>query len=182
MYLLNALKIKDEITIGWIGTPKTCHYLLSLIPVFENLKARYDIRFVAVGANTEEFQDTPIETWPWSQESEVTSIQQFDIGIMPLIDSPWERGKCGYKLIQYMACGLPVVASPVGVNTEIVRERINGYLATNDDEWEEALIKLCTDTETRLRMGLAGREMVEQQYSIKSQSTKLLSAIKQAMQ
>ncbi|EMR11899.1 group 1 glycosyl transferase [Methylophaga lonarensis MPL] len=101
---------------------------------------------------------------------------------MPLIDSPWERGKCGYKLIQYMACGLPVVASPVGVNTEIVRERINGYLATNDDEWEEALIKLCTDTETRLRMGLAGREMVEQQYSIKSQSTKLLSAIKQAMQ
>ena len=107
------------LTVGWIGTPQTSRYLKPLLPVFEALKQEFPVRFVAVGANPDDFGGTPVEAWSWTEDSEVESVQQFDIGIMPLEDSPWERGKCGYKLIQYLACGVPVVASPVGVNCEL---------------------------------------------------------------
>jgi hypothetical protein len=89
-----------------------------------------------------------------------------DIGIMPLTDTPWSRGKCGYKLIQYMACGLPVVASPVGVNTHIVEHGVNGFLAASDAEWRDALYKLARDPGLRQKMGTAGRLKVETDYSL----------------
>jgi glycosyltransferase involved in cell wall biosynthesis len=85
---------------------------------------------------------------------------------MPLVDSPWERGKCGYKLIQYMACGLPVVASPVGVNEEIVAQGVNGYLARTAEEWLDAFRLLCADAESRRNMGAHGRLAVEQKYCL----------------
>jgi len=93
-------------------------------------------------------------------------IQSMAIGVMPLPDTPWTRGKCGYKLIQYMACGLPVIASPVGVNAEIVEHGVNGFLAETDAEWREALVTLLRDPDLRSRMGAAGRQKVEKQYSI----------------
>jgi hypothetical protein len=102
----------------------------------------------------------------WSEDSEVAMIQSMDIGIMPLTDSPWARGKCGYKLIQYMACGLPVVASPVGVNADIVEHGVNGFLATTEDEWRQALTTLLRDPDLRRRMGAAGRRKVETDYSL----------------
>lgn len=101
-----------------------------------------------------------------SEEPEVVSIRGFDIGIMPLVDGDFERGKCGYKLIQYMACGLPVVASPVGVNCQIVEHGINGFLAETPEQWEQALQTLLVDAGLRQRMGQAGRQKVEQQYCI----------------
>lgn len=85
---------------------------------------------------------------------------------MPLTDTPWARGKCGYKLIQYMACGLPVIASPVGVNTEIVEHGVNGFLASTEAEWIEALRTLLSDAALRARMGEAGRRKVERDYSL----------------
>ena len=89
-----------------------------------------------------------------------------DIGIMPLTDTPWARGKCGYKLIQYMACGIPVIASPVGVNAELVEHGVNGFLASSDAEWAETLQTLLHDPDLRARMGEAGRRKVEREYSL----------------
>jgi glycosyltransferase involved in cell wall biosynthesis len=171
----------EALVLGWIGTPITSRYLAPLLPVFERLQARRGARFVAVGAKEADFAGTPVEVWPWLEESEVASIQRFDIGIMPLPDTPWERGKCGYKLIQYMACGLPVVASPVGVNREIVEEGKNGFLASDPEEWEERLDRLITGgPEQRASLGAAGRRRVEGWYSLEAQAPRLLAAIRQA--
>lgn len=168
--------------VGWIGTPGTSRYLESLLPVFEGLQGEMPVRFVAVGAREEDFAGTPVVAQPWSEETEVDSIQHFDIGIMPLDDSRWERGKCGYKLIQYMACGVPVVASPVGVNTEIVTPHENGLLAGTREEWTYALRSLLQrDGASRRAMGLAARERVEVNYSIRAQAPRFLKAIRQAM-
>lgn len=172
--------VTDEavLTVGWIGTPQTSQYLKSLIPVFEFLKRELPVRFVAVGANSADFEGTPVEAWPWTEDSEVESVQQFDIGIMPLVDSPWERGKCGYKLIQYMACGVPVVASPVGVNCEIVEVGKTGYLASSLEEWEDRLLGLLSAAPgVRAKMGAAGRELVRQQYSTQAQAPRVVDVL-----
>ena len=168
-------------TVGWIGTPQTSKYLKPLLQVFESLKRELPVRFVAVGANAADFEGTPVEAWPWSEDSEVASIQQFDIGIMPLVDSPWERGKCGYKLIQYMACGVPVVASPVGVNCEIVAVGKTGCLASSLEEWQECLLEfLRAEPNMRAKMGAAGRELVRQQYSTQAQGPRIVDVLREA--
>lgn len=176
----NIPQKSDEITVGWIGTPKTSHYLFDLVPVFERLAKYLKVRFVAIGASNDDFEGTLIECWPWTFETEVDLIQKLDIGIMPLADSSWERGKCGYKLIQYMACGLPVIASPIGVNRDIVEEDVNGYLASSDSGWEQALKKLCDDKEMRVSMGHAAREKVVKFYSLDAQKHNIVSAIREA--
>lgn len=167
--------------VGWIGTPQTSRYLKPLLPVFEAIKNEMAVRFVAVGADPQYFEGTPVEVWPWAEDSEVESVQQFDVGIMPLVDSPWERGKCGYKLIQYMACGVPVIASPVGVNSEIVEEGVNGAFATETEEWETALREmLSAGPEIRAKMGNAGRGRVEQWYSVQAQAPRLYRVLQDA--
>jgi glycosyltransferase involved in cell wall biosynthesis len=164
--------------VGWIGTPGTSKYLQPLLPVFRRLQKEMDVRFVAVGARPEDFTGTPVEAWPWSQETEAETIRQFDIGIMPLPDSPFERGKCGYKLIQYMAAAIPVIASPVGVNKQIVRDGENGYLATSSKEWMSALVRLLElDHAKRSSMGIAGRQGVDKWYSLSVQAPRLLKVL-----
>lgn len=165
--------------VGWIGTPQTSRYLWPLMPVFEQLRRQMPVRFVAVGARAEDFVGTPVEAWPWSEETEVAAIQQFDVGIMPLDDTPWERGKCGYKLIQCLACGVPVVASPVGVNREIVRHGDNGFLADTPEEWKQSLERLVDmEPATRVAMGRVGRAGVERWYSLQVQAPRLLEALR----
>ncbi|OBA00460.1 glycosyltransferase family 4 protein [Halomonas sp. G11] len=167
--------------IGWIGTPQTSRYLQPLLPVLESIKSEVPLRFVAIGANPEDFEGTLVETWPWSEDTEVESLQQFDVGVMPLMDSPWERGKCGYKLIQYMACGVPVVASPVGVNVEIVKPGENGLLASSIEEWGHALRQLLQEEPSmRKQMGAAGHALVKDRYSLQAQAPKLLKIIYEA--
>ena len=171
----------DELIVGWIGTPQTSKYLKPLLPVFQSIQAEVPVRFVAIGASSDEFSDSIIEVWPWSEETEVKSLQQLDVGIMPLQDSPWERGKCGYKLIQYMACGLPVIASPVGVNSEIVTNGENGLLAETLSEWNIALLQvLKAESDHRHEMGNAGRQLVEGWYSIKVQAPRLCGILRKA--
>ena len=161
------------VTIGWIGQPSTARYLAAIAPAFQKMISSHSARVVAIGPNPSQLQELPIEVKPWSEASEVAEIQQFDIGIMPLSDTPWERGKCGYKLIQYMACGKPVVASPVGVNSEIVHHGVNGYLAKTESEWCVALDELCRDAVLRKRMGAEGRTIMEQKYSLQIMAPKL---------
>lgn len=177
-YQLKSPSNSKILTVGWIGTPQTSRYLRPLLPVFESLKQKFPVRFVAVGANPEDFEGTPVETWRWTEGSEVHSVQQFDIGIMPLVDSYWERGKCGYKLIQYLACGVPVVASPVGVNCEIVKEGENGMLASSVEEWHQALGAMLEAGPSRLgEMGSAGRALVVGWYSLQAQVPRFHSVI-----
>ena len=152
-------------TIGWIGQRSTAPFLKPLSPMFKCLLAENLAKFMAIGIDAEAF-DLPINSVPWLEETEVESLQQFDIGIMPLSDGLFERGKCGYKLIQYMACGLPVVASPVGVNREIVEHGVNGYLAETPLQWENAIRNLSGNAQLRKRFGTAGRLKVEKQYSL----------------
>lgn len=168
---------EKEIIVGWIGTPQTSRYLMPLLPVFEEISREFQIRFVAVGANEVDFTDSVVETWEWSEASEVADIQKFSIGIMPLHDSPWERGKCGYKLIQYMACSIPVVASPVGVNIELVTEDLNGYLASSLDDWRKSLTKLIRDRNLRRNFGANGRRLIEEKFSLKVQQERLWSTL-----
>lgn len=169
--------------VGWIGTPQTSRYLKPLLPVFEAIKNQMAVRFVAVGADPQDFEGTPVEVWPWSEDSEIESVQQFDIGIMPLVDSPWERGKCGYKLIQYMACGVPVIASPVGVNYEIVEEGVNGRFASVTQEWDTALRDMLgAGPEKREIMGKAGRQRVESWYSLQAQAPRFYKVLREAQQ
>jgi glycosyltransferase involved in cell wall biosynthesis len=168
-------KTNEDLIVGWIGTPKTSRYLQPLKSVFESLRSQFNVRFTAVGASKESLGDLPVESWQWSEDTEVESIYQFDVGIMPLEDSPWERGKCGYKLIQYMACGLPVVASPVGVNKEIVEPGVNGWLVEEVSEWQEIMTILIRDARLRQRMGSYNKAKVAQWYSLQAQADRVIN-------
>ena len=157
-----------KLRIGWIGTPQT--WAEFGVPMMGMLKAAVQdqgaiIRAVGAGSPTQPISG--FEFPAWSEDSEIALIQGMDIGIMPLPDTPWARGKCGYKLIQYMACGLPVIASPVGVNRQIVEHGINGFLAETEADWANALATLLADPVLRRRMGDAGRLKVEQQFSLR---------------
>lgn len=177
-YLPYEQRRNNPLVIGWVGTPKTSRYLHPLTDVFAKLKEKFGVRFVAVGARPEDFARTVVEVLPWSEKKEVSLIQQFDIGIMPLDDSAWARGKCGYKLIQYMACGVPVVASPVGVNSEIVNSEDLGRLAKTPAEWYETLAcLLAKEGADRAEMGKRCRSRVEAWYSLQVQAPRLCAAI-----
>ncbi len=153
-------------TLGWIGSPSTWTYVRPVLPVLDQLAAECGLNAVAIGAGPDAERSASLTHVAWSAESEVEMLQGMDIGIMPLPDEQWARGKCGYKLIQYMACGLPVIASPVGVNAEIVEHGVNGFLATSEAEWAEAIRQLASDPQLRQRMGAAGRRRVEERYSL----------------
>lgn len=164
-------------TIGWIGSPLTAHFLLlvreALAEVCKSLSARVSL----VGAGGLSLDAVPIDARAWSEATEVADLQRFDVGIMPLSDGPWERGKCGYKLIQYMACGRPVVASPVGANSQIVEHGVNGLLANTSADWVAALRAL-RDPALRARMGAAGRAKVEQGYSVQVTAPRLAALLR----
>jgi len=167
-------------TIGWIGTPSSARYLQKLAPALKEVCRNNLARLVLVGSGEVNLPDVPLEILPWSEATEVVDIQSFDVGIMPLEDTPWERGKCGYKLIQCMACGLPVVASPVGVNRQIVEHGTNGFLAESLDEWIRALSDLRDNHDLRIRMGSAAREQIAKNYSLQANAPRLLTLIRSA--
>lgn len=174
-----TLPSNSPLTIGWIGAPVTAPYLQHIQPALAEVCANGAARVVLVGAGNVSLPGVPLETRPWTEATEVADLQQFDIGIMPLPDEPFERGKCGYKLIQYMACGLPVVASPVGVNQKIVEPGVNGFLATTNEEWVQALTNLQNHPELRTQMGEMGRTKVATEYSLQTNAPKLLYLLKE---
>lgn len=170
----------EVFTIGWIGSPSTSHYLDGVVGAVSRLhKMGVPIRMVVVGGKMPEQESLPIVNLDWSEAGEVGMIQTFDVGVMPLPDNPWERGKCGYKLIQYMACGKPVVASPVGVNQSIVEPGVNGFLAENEEEWVGYLLRLYGNEKLRIEMGKAGRTKVESSFSLAVTSPKLVSFLRE---
>jgi glycosyltransferase involved in cell wall biosynthesis len=164
--------------IGWIGSPSTARYLETITPALAEICANGRACVRLIGSGPINLAGVPVEVLAWDENSEVDMLKDFDVGIMPLPDEPWERGKCGFKLIQYMACGLPVVASPVGVNREIVEHDVNGYLAVTTTEWVRMLNLLLDDADLRQRLGQAGRAKVEREYSLQVTGPKLAALIK----
>lgn len=165
--------------IIWIGSPSTARYLELLREPLQALASRVKFVLRVIGAVVD-LPGVNVECVKWTEATEVANIAECDVGVMPLLDSAWERGKCGYKLIQYMACGLPVVASPIGVNTQIVDDGANGFLASTADEWVAALERLLTNAELCIRMGREGRQRVESKYCLQVTGPRMVELIKQS--
>lgn len=164
--------------IGWIGTPANARYLKPVVQAINVLADRYPLRLVTIGSDTVPGLVVPQERHGWTEETEAQLLSTIDLGVMPLNDGPFERGKCGYKLIQYMAAGKPVIASPVGVNCQIVTQDV-GLLADSVEDWTHAIDQLARDPDSCHRMGLAARQRVEQHYSIQVIAPRIVKSFQQ---
>jgi glycosyltransferase involved in cell wall biosynthesis len=164
--------------IGWIGSPVTAPYLSHLREALTRLSHETDIHVTVIGAENETpFPEVPTTRLAWNETIERSLGEMFDVGIMPLVDGPFERGKCGYKLVQYMAGGIPVIASPVGINQNIVEPGVNGYLAASTEEWLTAFQNLIRHEDLRSRLGKAGRKKAEEMYNLHITGPKLLQLL-----
>ncbi len=160
----------SRVTIGWVGSDSTLPYLTLLEDVFTQLANRYSGRVQLKVICNEPFKHAvlPVVNIAWRLQSEVEDLQDIDIGIMPLANTEWEMGKCGFKLLQYMSLGIPAVASPIGVNQEIIEQGINGFLASSSQDWLDHLSLLIEKAELRHQIGMAGRERIAERYSLQS--------------
>ncbi len=157
----------QKICIGWTGTQPTIKHFETILPVLKKLHASFPDKlcFRMVVNFPYDCSSIPLEVIQWEKASEIETLQQFDIGIMPLPDNQWTRGKCGFKGLQYMSLEIPTIMSPVGVNTDIIRHGENGYLADCEDTWLKTLTQLIENKSERERIGKAGRQTVEKYYS-----------------
>ena len=170
---------KDLVVIGWLGSRSTIRYLHPMSHILGRIHEKYPqatLKVISDGLYKE--GRMPVENKRWSSFDEMKDILSLDIGISPLPDDIWTRGKCGLKLLQYQAAGLPAVASIVGVHPEIIKDGENGFLASTDDEWFEALSRLIEDGELRREMGRKGRELVRQKYSLETGVQKLADILR----
>lgn len=172
----------ETFTIGWMGSPSGTRYVRAIAGPLAEVCRGGKARVRLIGSSPLELPGIPLSLRAWSEETERAEIAEFDVGLMPLGGSPWDKGKCGYKLIQYMACARPVVASDVGVNGEIVDEGKNGYLARTDGDWIRALNRLASDPELRARMGAEGRRKVEERYSLRITAPRLAELLRRCVE
>ena len=164
----------ERITIGWTGSFSTVVYLDIVQPALRMLQVKYDFD-IKIICNQEPILDLQnIKYVEWSEENEIAELASCQIGLMPLSHDEWSEGKCGFKLIQYLALEIPAVASPVGVNKTIIEEGVNGYFATSDEDWFNAIEKLLIDPSLRKRFGSAGRNKIIDQYSLSSNEQNFL--------
>lgn len=168
----------SPIILGWIGGGKSLVFLKPLENVFEKLaKQHKDIQLKIVCSEFLDSASIKIIKKQWSENDEINDILSFDIGLAPLPDDPWSRGKCATKLLQYMSAGIPSVAAAVGVHNDIIKDGINGFLASNNDEWFNKLNRLIEDKILRQKSGAAARETVEKSYSVTANAPKLLEIL-----
>ncbi len=167
-------------TVGWIGSPSTAPYLQHLVAPLEHLALELPVRLLVVGGPAPAISGLEVTEHPWTLDQELPLIQQFDVGVMPLPDTPWTRGKCAYKLIQCMACGIPVIASPVGANVDAVPPTC-GFFADGSEQWLSAFRQLATNPALREQMGAAARLWVEERYSLRNALPVLESVIREAV-
>jgi glycosyltransferase involved in cell wall biosynthesis len=178
---LKASAIDALPRIVWIGSPSSAKYLQVLHPILKELTKRVPFVFRIIGLDSIVMEGVLVEFMAWREESEAQLIASCDIGVMPLFDSPWEKGKCGYKLIQYMACGLPVVASDIGVNRSIVGGGKSGFLAASNEEWIARLESLLMNKPLRDSMGISGRKHVEERYCIQKIGPVMVNLFNEAL-
>lgn len=167
-------------TVGWIGTPDTCKFLHLVAEPLKDFCAAAPARLLVIGACVS-IPGVPVECRPWAEASEADDLHAADVGIMPLTDGSFERGKCGYKLTQYMAAGLPAIASPVGANSTIIRPMENGLLAASNAEWFNALALLRANPGLARAMGRRGRQIADEHYSLSHTAPQLAHIIERAV-
>lgn len=167
---------KDKIIIGWTGSETTIKYFEQKKEMIFGLINKYpnSIEFRVIANKPSELKHEQITFVEWKKETEVDDVAEFDIGIMPLPNDEWAKGKCGFKGLQYMSLGIPAVVSPVGVNSEIVSDGVNGFLANSEEEWVEKLSLLIDNPELRKKIGIQARKTVEEKYSFESNKNKYL--------
>lgn len=173
------LRRGSEITIGWIGTRSTQQYLKIVESVLNKLCVKYsNVKVKIVSDQKPGLCNDNIEWEKWDAESEIDQLLCFDIGIMPLSTDSWTKGKCGFKLLQYMSAGIPVVCSPVGVNKEIVEDGVNGFWASDAKDWEKAISGLVDNKDLYDRISKAGRQTVEKKYNLSVWNPRFTDIIK----
>lgn len=173
----HLLKDQDEpgkIVIGWTGSHTTLHNLDEIKPVIPKLKENFDFDFLII-SNRKPNLDFDFIYKKWEAATELSDLLMMNIGVMPLKRGPWFEGKCGFKLIQYLSCGIPAVASPVGVNDKIALHKQTGFIASSEVDWIKYLSDLLHDASLRKKMGRAGREHIEANYSLSSQALPFIS-------
>jgi glycosyltransferase involved in cell wall biosynthesis len=180
-YVPTRVPRDSAFTIGWIGSPTTSVYLSELINPLSVLGSEGAVNFVVIGGSAPPIPNVRVVHIPWEEASEVAHLNSLDVGVMPLYDDDWARGKCAFKLIQYMACALPVVASPVGANLEVVTPEC-GFLASDSGEWLAALRRLRDEPQLRRQMGASARQRVTKHYSLQEALPVMANVIQQTLE
>jgi glycosyltransferase involved in cell wall biosynthesis len=165
--------------VGWTGSMSTVRYLTALAPALKRLAEKREFEFRVIGARVD-IEGLAVRCLPWNAETEVDDLRALDVGLMPLPDDEWSRGKCGMKALQYMALGIPPVVSPVGVNTTIVRDGVNGFHARTDNDWINRTLQLLEDESLRRLVGRAARRTVEEWYSHRVQAPRIAEVLHKA--
>ncbi len=159
--------INPKVVIGWTGTFSTFPYLEALIPLLSRIKNKYtDVEFKIIVDFDLEIPELGTRTTIWNKFQEIDQLREISIGIMPLPDNIWTRGKCGFKGLQYMSLSIPTLMSPVGVNTEIIKDSENGFLPESDDQWFNRLSELIESSAMRTKIGKKGYESLVKHYSV----------------
>lgn len=175
---LDGNQEQEPLVIGWTGTHTTGRYLQDLLPALDDLALTTNFVFRVISNQTPDFQRPYLEFVQWKKASEIEDLATFNIGVMPLEDNDWARGKCGFKGLQYMALGIPALLSPVGVNVEIIQDGVNGFLCNSKEEWKQKLAQLLADSELRNRIGSAGKRTIVDRYSVEANKSKYLVLFK----
>jgi glycosyltransferase involved in cell wall biosynthesis len=164
----------NDLTIGWTGSHTTIHYLEELIPALKKLQAEFAFTFLVIANEPPLFAIPNMKFVKWAKESEIEDLLKIDIGVMPLKDDQWAKGKCGFKALQYMSLGIPTIASAVGVNSEIIQHQANGLLVPPNGDWFPALHQLMHESSIRASLGRAGKRRILSAYSVQANKKKYL--------
>lgn len=168
VHLHNEVKDQrtDQLVIGWTGTHSTMKYLEQVVPVLAQLEQHYNFEFRVISNQEPQLPLRSLGFRPWRKDTEIADLLTFNVGLMPLEDDPWAKGKCAFKALQYMALGVPALVSPVGMNSEVVTEGVDGYICATPEQWYNGLEKLLRDHELRTRFGQAARATIEARFSV----------------
>ncbi len=167
----------DEVVVGWSGSPTTSGYLDGIVSPLVRLQRERSVRLLTVGAPRWRPARLDVEAHPWSLENELPFLRRMDVGLMPLTDDAWSRGKCGLKALQYMALETATVVSPVGVNAEIVEHGRNGLHACTEEEWYSTIRTCVDDPSLRRKLGERARHTVEERYSVRANARRWVEAL-----
>lgn len=178
-YQPKEFSAKEKICIGWTGSTTTIKHFELILPVFIQLKKKYGdkIYFKIIGDENYRNEELKIKGEKWSAQTEVSDLSEMDIGIMPMPDDEWSKGKCSMKGLQYMGMGIPAAMSNVGMNREVIEDGVNGFLCSSNEEWLEKLSTLIENADLRRSFGIAGRKTVEEKFSIHANKEKFFAVL-----